>query len=140
MCKKRLDARDTFPSGMEEYLNAYGWHFSKKLAEYAASRMKRANPATGKEESLQVWDKSKTEELLKKYGIDTSEYIGYDHVYVINMARADFYGTSIADEMHLALFVKDYLTDVDGYDEIALTRYYADCIGSGQPIPWEDVI
>lgn len=29
----RLDARDTFPSGMEEYLSNYGWHFSKKMAD-----------------------------------------------------------------------------------------------------------
>jgi hypothetical protein len=29
----RLDARDKFPSGMEEYLARYGWHFSKKMCE-----------------------------------------------------------------------------------------------------------
>ena len=140
MCKKRLDLRDTFPTGMEEYLSNYGWHFSKKLAEYAAARMKRKNPATGKREPILMWDLAKTEETLKRYGIDVSEFIGYDHVYVINMARADYFGSSIMDEQHLALFVKDYMADIDGYDEVAMTRYYADCIGSGQPIPWEDVI
>lgn len=29
----RLDVRDKFPSGMEEYLATYGWHFSKKMCD-----------------------------------------------------------------------------------------------------------
>lgn len=29
----RLDARDKFPSGMEDYLAMNGWHFSKKMCE-----------------------------------------------------------------------------------------------------------
>jgi hypothetical protein len=29
---------------------------------------------------------------------------------------------------------------VDGYDGLPMTRFYADCIGSGNPIIWEDVI
>ena len=33
MLRQRLDSRDKLPSGMEEYLSAYGWHFSKKLCE-----------------------------------------------------------------------------------------------------------
>jgi len=35
----RLDARSSFPSGMEKYLEFYGWHFSKKMEEWAAKRM-----------------------------------------------------------------------------------------------------
>lgn len=29
---------------------------------------------------------------------------------------------------------------IGGYDGKALTRFYADCIGSGTPIMWEDMI
>lgn len=43
-------------------------------------------------------------------------------------------------EQYLLQFVKDYLDDIDGYDGKALTRFYADCIGSGTPIMWEDMI
>lgn len=43
----RLDARDRFPSGMEEYLSHYGWHFSKNMCEWACSKMYRID-ATGK--------------------------------------------------------------------------------------------
>jgi hypothetical protein len=29
----RLDIRDKYPSGMEDYLAFNGWHFNKKLCE-----------------------------------------------------------------------------------------------------------
>ena len=43
-------------------------------------------------------------------------------------------GSSIIDEQHVALFIKDYVDDPDGYEELPFTRFYADCIGSGVPI------
>ncbi len=133
MCKKRLDSRDRFPSGMEDYLSMYGWHFSKKLCEFAISRMRDRN---GNKISM---TKEQAEELLKRNGVQVNSE-GYDHVYVMAMAKADHYGSAINDEAHLALFVRDYLQDPDGYDEVAMTRFYADCIGSGTVISWEDVI
>lgn len=125
---------------MQEYLGLYGWHFSKKLCEWACSKMKRRSPMNGKNEPLQMWDKEKTEEMLKRFGIDCTDFVGYDAVYVINMARADYLGSSVPDEQRLALFVKDYLCDIDGYDEVAMTRWYADVIGKGEIVPWEDCI
>lgn len=56
------------------------------------------------------------------------------------MAKSDFFESSIISEQYLLQFVKDYLDDIDGYDGKALTRFYADCIGSGTPIMWEDMI
>ena len=61
-------------------------------------------------------------------------------VYVANMAKADYYKSSIIDESHLALFLKDYIDDPDGYDGLPFTRFYADCIGSGTPIMWDDML
>lgn len=118
----------------------YGWHFSKRMCEHAVSEMKKRNRETGQEEYLEIWDKQKLESVMSKYGMKMEDGIGYDAVYVLNMARADYYGSSVSDEQHLVMFVTDYLSDVDGYDEAAFTRYYADCIGRGRPIPWEDVI
>lgn len=136
----RLDANYKFPSGMKEYLDTYGWHFSKKMCEWAVSKMKRKNPQTQKEEPLDYMDKDKTEEFLKKYNVQIQNDKGYDKIYVLNMKRADEFKSSIPDEAHLALSVKDYLDDVDGYPSIAFTRFYADCIGSGCPIIWSDMI
>lgn len=124
---------------MTEYLAMYGWHFSKKLFEHACSRMKRHEPGF-RDSSLEIWDRQKVQDLLRRFAVNTSDHIGYDAEYVMNMARADFYGTSITDEQRLAYFVQDYLSDPDGYDEVAMTRYYADCIGRGEQIPWEDVL
>lgn len=136
----RLDANYKFPSGMQEYLDTYGWHFSKKMCEWAVSMMKRKNPQTGKEEPIEYMDKEKAEEFLKKYNVTISDSKGYDLPYVISMARADYFKSSISDEAHLALFVKDFFDDPDGYPTMAFTRFYADCIGKGEPIIWSDYL
>ena len=140
MCKKRLDSREVFPLGMEEYIGMYGWHFSKKLCEWAVSKMRRRNRRTGSDEPMKMSTKEEVDALLRRYGIDPSGYTAYDAVYVMHMAKADYYESSIADEQHLALFVRDYLCDPDGYDEVAMTRFYADCIGCGEMPPWEDCL
>ena len=127
------------PSGMKEYLEAYGWHFSKKMCEWAVSRMKCKDDA-GKQKKLEPMKKDEVEELLKKYGVKLENDKGYDCVYVANMAKSDYMKSSIADDAHLALFVKDYIDDVDAYDGMPFTRFYADCIGSGKPIMWEDML
>lgn len=56
------------------------------------------------------------------------------------MAKADFLGSSIPDETHLAKFIKDYVDDKDAYDGMPFTRFYADCIGSGTPIIWSEML
>lgn len=49
-------------------------------------------------------------------------------------------GSSIADEMHLAIFVKDYLDDPDGSPTRAFDEFYAKTMALGIPVRWEDVI
>ena len=137
---QRLDTYDTLPAGMREYLSRNGWHFSKKLCECAVKAMRTINKATGKKEPVEMTPKETVDETLKKYGVKIEKDKGYDVAYVWHMAKSDYMKSSIADEQHLALFVKDYLDDPDGYDGIALTRYMADCIGKGEPITWEDVL
>ena len=135
----RLDARDKFPSGMEEYLAQNGWHFSKKMLDWVTSNMYKKDP-NGKKIKVPSFSKEAVDELLKRYGIILDNKFGYDYVFAANMCRADYFGSSVTDEQHLALFVKDYVDDPDGYEELPFTRFYADCIGKGIPIPWEDVM
>lgn len=133
----RLDTRDSFPSGMEDYLSQYGWHFSKKMCEWAVSKMYKL---AGKDKAyITPWTKEEVDSLLDKYNVKIDK-IGYDYVYAANMCKADYFGSSIADEGHVAMFVKDYIGDSDGYEEMPFTRFYADCIGKGCPISWEDMI
>lgn len=135
----RLDTREVFPSGMEEYLSQYGWHFSKKMCEWAVSKMYKRN-SLDKKIPIQSWNKDSVDKLLNKYGVTIENKIGYDYVFAANMCIADYYGSSIIDEQHVALFIKDYVDDPDGYEELPFTRFYADCIGSGVPINWEDML
>lgn len=44
---------------MREYLEAYGFHFSKKLYEWAVSKMKVKDETTGKEKSWSRGAKTK---------------------------------------------------------------------------------
>lgn len=135
----RLDARDKFPSGMEEYLSTYGWHFSKKMCEWATSNMYKLT-ASGSKTFITPMKKEGVDELLKRYGVKLNNKVSYDYVFAANMCFADYMGSSIEDEKHVALFVKDYVDDEDGYSELPFTRFFADCIGSGTPINWEDMI
>jgi len=135
----RLDARDKFPSGMEEYLAQNGWHFSKKMFEWVASNMYKKD-LNGRKIKIQSFTKEEVDELLKRYGIVLNNKFGYDYVFAANMCKADYFGSSITDERHLALFIKDYVDDPDGYPELPFTRFFADTIGKGLPINWEDMI
>lgn len=137
---QRLDAYDRIPPAMADYLSQYGWHFSKKMCGWAVSCMKVENKSTGKKERLEPISKEQLDELLKKYNIKLDKDAGYDSLYVANMGKSDYYKSSIADEAHLALFIKDYIDDVDAYKGMPFTRFYADCIGSGNPIIWSEMM
>ena len=134
MYRPRLDSRDKFPSGMEDYLSQNGWHFNKKLCEWAISKMKKKNQLN-KIDKITPYTKDNLETMLKNNNIVIENDDVYDALYVLNMAKADYHGSSIVEEIGLIRFVKDYLDDPDGYDGVALTRFYADCIGKGEAVP-----
>jgi hypothetical protein len=48
--KSRLDSRSAFPEGMENYLSFNGWHFSKKMCQWAVSKMYKES--NGKKEKI----------------------------------------------------------------------------------------
>lgn len=119
---------------MKEYLSIYGWHFSKKMCEWAVSMMKN------KAGKITPYSKEDVSRLLKNNGIELEKDAGYDSVYIANMAKADFLNSSIVDESHLAKYIKDVIDDPDGYCGLVFMRFYADCRGSKTPIIWEDLI
>lgn len=131
----RLDDREEFPTGLEKYLSMYGWHFSKKLCNLAVSNMRKDSG-----EKIAPITKEALDLLLAKNDIELDNKFGYDYVFVANMCKADYLGSSVPDDAHLAKFVKDYCDDPDGYSELPMTRFYADTIGKGIPIIWEDML
>ena len=125
---------------MEAYLSNFGWHFNKKMCDFAVSLMKKINPATGKKERIEPISKEKVEELLTKYGMKLDSNSLYDFVYVANMGKADFFKSSIPDEQHLAVYVKDVIDDPDAPDGTTMRRWYATMIAAGEPIEWDEMI
>jgi len=131
----RLDYYDIRPAGMDAYLSNYGRHISKPMYLWAVSMMrdrdgKRAKPV----------EKDELKKMLEEYGAVVKNDRAYDVPYVYMMARMDYYGSSITDEAHLALFVHDYLDDPDGSDTRAFDELYIKTVALGIPIDWEDVI
>jgi len=96
--------------------------------------------ANGKKVGIVRLKKEDVDKLLESNGIKLENKLGYDYVFAANMCKADYLGSSVPDELHLALFVKDYVDDPDGYPELPFTRFYGDCVGTGTPINWEDMI
>lgn len=140
MRREPLDIRDRRPEEMEAYLSNFGWHFNKKMCEFAVSFMKKLNPSTGKKERIEPISKEKVDELLTRYGIKLENNALYDYVYVANMGKADYLKSSIPDEAHLALYIKDTIDDPDAPDGATMRRWYATMIAAGEPIEWDEVL
>lgn len=132
---ERRDSRTKYTSAMEEYLEDYGYHFNKRLFEFAVSMMEDKSG-----QRLKPWDKQRTDEFLKANGISVKNSMGHDAAYVVNMARADYFGSSISDEQHLALFVKDYIDDPDGAPTRAFDEFYIKSVALGIPIFWDEML
>lgn len=136
MKRESLDNYDVYPEAMINYLRYNGRHFNRKLFEFATSLMKE-----GKDKHpIKLISKQELDELLKVYGVKLENNTLYDYVYVANMCKADFLGSSVPDEGHLCKYVKDVIDDVDAYDGVVFNRWYADMCRSGIPIDWEEMI
>ena len=131
MMRMPLDIYDDRPVSMKRYLKYYGQHFNKKLCDFAVSKMNHGKQPVNKE---------KVDEALKNYNIKLENNELYDYIYVYNMGNNDFMGSSILDERHLAMYVKDVIDDEDGYDGIIFNRWYADTVTLGIPIDWEEML
>ena len=128
------------PSDMKRYIRHFGMHFNHKLYEYAVSQMQRKIKGSERTEKMKPIEKSKFDELLKKYNI-TLEYDElYDGVYVYSMAMSDFFETSLPTEKEVMMYVKDLVDDVDQMDGFIFNRWVADSYLKGENIDWDDFI
>ena len=122
-------------TSFEEYTDQFGCHFNKKLYEWAVSMMRDRNG-----NKISPKTKEQVTEFLRTYGITLKRDKGYDAAYVHAVAMADYYGSSITDDGHLALFVKDFLDDPDGTDSKAFDHFVVDCRAKGEPIFWDEMM
>lgn len=130
-----MDYDDNMPGGMREYLSYHGYHFSKKMCEWAVGNMRDKN-----DKPLNMLSYEQVETLLKNYGVKIDNDNGYDKVFVLHMCFSDYIKGSVPDERYACMYVKEVLDDRDGYPEIAFMRFLADCSGKSISIRWEDMI
>ena len=135
----RLDYREKFPSGMEDYLSYNGWHFNKKMCDFATSNMYKKD-GDKKKVYIKPFTRDDVDQLLSTHEIRLERNKGYDYVFVANMAKADYWCSSISDEMHLAKFIKDYIDDPDGYDGQPFNRWLSDIRGMHIPVDWSEFV
>lgn len=123
---------------MERYLHSYGRHFSRKMYEFAVSKMYRLR--NGMQENMHVNTKEAFDERMKRNNVVLENDVLYDGMYVMSMAESDFLGSSIVDERHLCLFVKDYIDDPDQADGFVFNRFLASIRLLGEPIDWDGML
>ena len=75
--------------------------------------------------------------LLQSHKIELKGAKLYDAVYIANWCKSIFYGSSIADEKHFVLFLKDVF---EKELHLVFNRWYADMAKLGIPIEWKDMI
>lgn len=142
MMKQRRSLTDynPIPDDMRAYLRNYDYTFSRKACEFAVSLMRKDNPVTKKPERIEPWSREQVDDLLMRNNITLENNIGYNYVYVANMLRADKFKSSIPDEAHLALGIKDVIDDVDCSPYCVFLEWMAKMDGNGEPIEWSELI
>lgn len=138
MKRANLTQYDEYPEAMLIYMKNYGPHFNRKLFEFAVSHMTQL--IDGKERKIMPYSKEEVDNIILLNGIKLDRNQLYDAAYVANMCKADFLGSSIKDEKHLALYIKDVIDDVDADDGIVFNRWYADMSYSGIAVDWEAML
>jgi hypothetical protein len=74
-CRMPLDMYDLKPEGMVSYLRYNGYHFSKKMCEWAVKQMYKYDPSTKRDVSISFWDKEKVDALLLGQGIEVNTMV-----------------------------------------------------------------
>jgi len=131
--KHHSEFKERHPDAMSAYIEKYGEHFNEKLCNFAVSKMSKYN------EVIKPISKEVVDKLLEAYGITLENNKLWDYVFVANMGKADYYGSSIADELHLAKYIKDVIDDDEYYDGLVLNRWYADMYKRDIEIDWESM-
>ena len=129
-----LDVNDNMPKSMRKYLSNYGWHFNKALCAYAVSLMRK------KGKQMEPVSKEYIDKVLQQNDITLENNVGHDYVFVGNMCKADYYGSSIADAKHFALYIKDTIDDEDAGDGTTMRRWYATMVANGVMVDWQEFV
>ncbi len=136
-----LDIYDEdIPDEMRRYLKHHGWHFNRKACDFAVGLMRKKNTVTGKIEKVEKLTKEQVDSMLTKYGITLENSVDYDYVYLANKAKLLLFKSSIADEQHLAMYVKDIIDDQYIGDGEIMRMWDAEMTARGISVEWDDMV
>lgn len=133
--RENFTAYETMPEDLAIYLSHNGPHFNRQACEFATAQMYK-----GDEDYIEPYSRQEVDNMLKSFGVKVKNDKLYDAVYVANMCKADYLGSSIINDQYVALYIKDTLDDPDGMDGLTFNRWIADMKWLGIPIPWEDFL
>ena len=137
--RENFTAYEVMPEDLAIYLSHNGPHFNKAACMFALDNM-FIKEEGGEEKKLVPINKKEVDAMLTTHGVTIRNNRLYDAVYVANMCKADYYGSSIQSEESMAKYIKDTLDDVDGMDGLTFNRWIADMKWLGIPIPWYDFL
>lgn len=117
------------------------WHgqFSKKLAEWAISKMQKKDFETGDMKPITKKPLEEVQKILKQHGAILPENQKYTAWYLWHMALADYPNALPTDE-HRAYFVYETICDPDGCPANVLDCFVTKMCNAGEPIFWEDMV
>lgn len=121
------------------YQDMYHGLFSRKLAEWAISRMEVKDTATKQIKKLSARSLDDVQEILKSNKVELPDEFIYTAWYLFNMAVADYQKTCKTDEQR-SMFVEETLCDPDGMPENVLSCFVTKMCNAGVPIYWERML
>ena len=104
------------------------------LSTYIIEKLKKGEDFS---KLAKEYSKDSLDILLQSHNLDIPNAKLHDLVYVANWCKSVFGGSSIADEKHFVLFLKD-IFEHEG--DLIFNRWFADMAKRGIPIEWEDMI
>lgn len=131
---KGLDLSSRMPEEMQQYIENYGFHFSKKALDYAIKGLKKEL------KNVEPLTKEQVNDVFKKYGITIKNDTLYDATYKFIKEKAVHYGKSLSNEQILSMHVQEDLDEEGATGEETFREWIADCIGSGHPIDWYSLL
>ena len=119
-------------------------HFEGKVFKFyyvvPQSIVDKCDEFLAKYEWPEPYTKEQVDEMLKKYNITLENNVGHDYCFVANMGKADYLKSSIPDEQHLAMYVKDVIDDPDAGDGVTMRRWYATMVANGEIVEWSEMM
>lgn len=125
--------------GEAQYMDQNQGRFSKALAEWAISGMKKKDDETDQLKTITRHSIEELEELMRQMGMRIKEEDIYSAWYLYNMCFAD-YKRALPNKQAIAYFVYETLYDPDGSPEAVLACFRAKMDVKNIPIHWERML